>query len=398
MTRLHYIILVSLCIAVAAYIAIYQYPLRAYYWFDASAEGLSVPKGINAGLDINARSKEGLTGLMIASARGNYPVAQELVARGAYLDARSWDQDRNTALHYAIYNANLAQSLSIIPLLIANGADVRSANAHGDQPLHYTGMIERMNERMSVIELLVRAGADINAPNRDGNTIVHIAVEMLDNYFITALRTVFGSILNMSATNRLGLTPLELAYQQGQYGELTMEESLLKPITPLSIAPPLIAAIMRGESTDSLGTLSAESANIPDSSGRYPLSYALRSSAPVPWTAALLSAGAQTARIDQSGNTVLHDAVRYVKSTDDVRAIIDLALRAGADPLAVDIRGDTVLHVAVRTYRLPIVEFFARTYPLLKSTPNRFGARPADLAALIARSVPGAAQLISALE
>lgn len=72
-----------------------------------------------------------------------------------------------TGLHKHSYMNN-DDSLEIVKLLLANGANVNAIDNDGNTPLHYVRNVE-------IAKLLVEAGANINAKNEFGHTSLYYA-------------------------------------------------------------------------------------------------------------------------------------------------------------------------------------------------------------------------------
>ena len=74
--------------------------------------------------------------------------------------------DGTTALHWAVYNGNVA----LVERLIAAGADVSVANEFGSTPLAEAATVGNA----AVIEALLAAGAAVDAPGADGQTALMV--------------------------------------------------------------------------------------------------------------------------------------------------------------------------------------------------------------------------------
>jgi ankyrin repeat protein len=102
---------------------------------------------IKAGMDINARDKDGSSTLMIASEKGDFEMAQLLIQSGADVNANNIDG--YTALMYAAYKGNV----QIAELLIKNRADVSAKDKDGWTALRYASI----QGRNDIVELFKKA-------------------------------------------------------------------------------------------------------------------------------------------------------------------------------------------------------------------------------------------------
>ena len=102
---------------------------------------------VKAGMDSNARDKDGTTALMIASEKADIEMVRLLIQGGADVNANNIDG--YTALMYAAYKGNL----KIAELLIKNKADVNARDKDGWTALRYASI----QGRNDIIKLLTKA-------------------------------------------------------------------------------------------------------------------------------------------------------------------------------------------------------------------------------------------------
>lgn len=125
-----------------------------------------------AGADPNeCNGEDEDTALLIAAIEGRVRVAELLVAAGA--DVNHGDAAGYTPLMGAV----CADSLAIVQLLLANGADVQRVCARsGATALHDAAA----GNHLEIVRTLLAAGAPANMPeNQDGNTPLMCAVQAL---------------------------------------------------------------------------------------------------------------------------------------------------------------------------------------------------------------------------
>lgn len=107
---------------------------------------------IDADVDVNAQTKEGVTALMVAARNGNLTAVKLLLNNGANVNATT--KKGLTALHIAMFSKNL----ELIKELIRAGADVNAQEEN-----HVTALMiassEEVNASPDIKEMLIRAGA-----------------------------------------------------------------------------------------------------------------------------------------------------------------------------------------------------------------------------------------------
>jgi ankyrin repeat protein len=104
---------------------------------------------IRAGINVNAKDKDGATPLMLASERGDTEMARVLLKNEANPNAS--DVDGYTALMFASYSGNLEMAR----LLVDSGADVNARDKDGWTAL----MFASMEKKADVVDLLRKQGA-----------------------------------------------------------------------------------------------------------------------------------------------------------------------------------------------------------------------------------------------
>ena len=142
-------------------------------WGDAAVVNLFIA----AGIDPNARGKDGGTALMTAagsSDKDQSDIVEFLLARGADVNALARRADVNappeggwTALLGAIHEGNS----ETIRILVDNGADVNIKGPYGGTALV---MAARGKGDSELVKLLVEKGADVNAKGRAGRTALMV--------------------------------------------------------------------------------------------------------------------------------------------------------------------------------------------------------------------------------
>ena len=117
------------------------------------------------GADVNMKTKDGWTSLLIATENRSVEIVRLLILHGAELTAT--DEIGWTALHHAIF----AKAGEVVELLIESGMDVGIKGASDRTPLHCAAV----RGQEDIIRLLVEKGANIKAKSSDGKTPLDLA-------------------------------------------------------------------------------------------------------------------------------------------------------------------------------------------------------------------------------
>jgi len=124
-----------------------------------------VKECIEQSADVNVKTSDGWTPLMIATVKGHPSILQIL------LNARAEVNSKNGSGQTALWLATSMNVADEMRLLIEGGADVNAQNQDG-----WTVLMQAASENNSQsLKLLINSGADLNLKNWDGETALAIA-------------------------------------------------------------------------------------------------------------------------------------------------------------------------------------------------------------------------------
>jgi uncharacterized protein len=118
-----------------------------------------------ASVQVEVRTAQGESPLMMAALKGRLELARRLIERKAEVNKPGW-----TPLHYAATNADGA-SLAVTRLLLEHHAYIDAESPNGSTPL----MMAAHYGHPSVVKLLLEEGADPMLKNQQGLTAIDFA-------------------------------------------------------------------------------------------------------------------------------------------------------------------------------------------------------------------------------
>jgi ankyrin repeat protein len=192
---------------------------------------------LRQGIDANQVQANGLSPIMVASAKGFDEVVAALIAKGAKVNAK--DVKGKTALQMAAFGGHKKS----VEALLSAGADVNLADADGVTPL----IAACINNRIEIVQLLVGKKANVDAQTKAGGTAL-MAASAYGHTEIVALLLASGADTSLQASNgQTALSVAKLNHQDAIVALLT-EKTAPKAQKPESL--PNGSRTQTSESTD----------------------------------------------------------------------------------------------------------------------------------------------------
>ena len=155
------------------------------------------------GADLSCANKLGSTAALFAAEHDRLDVMAELLAAGAPLDGVN-RKDGRTALHYATKEGNW----TLAEELLNHGADANIIDKIGLTPLLYA----TSRNQLDVVEMLIGKGALMETANRDGDTPLVLAAR---KGYEKLVELLVSKGANVNASNRKGFTALMYYAERG---------------------------------------------------------------------------------------------------------------------------------------------------------------------------------------
>lgn len=393
---------------------------------------------VQAGADVNAVDRGGVTSLMLAATQKDLEITQLLLKAGAKPDAR--DATGRTPLMHASW-ADLAEQIAVLAgaraeldltdergwtaldiaiqreraaaatALRARGATAKLGLAaqarssaefdpartgvlyQGWQPL----LVAVTRNDVEAMRKLRAAGADVNAATSAGDSALHVAVESRAR---DALKELMLAGADGTRRNRAGETAFGVAVRRG---DLVAAAALKGNTAHGELDRGVLTAASTGDLAMTQQLLAdGGSANAIDANKDTALMLAVRSATPAV-VEALLAAGAKLAVADVRGRSPLWQAAAAgqretvaallrARAPADVAdgdgntplmaaavnghaSVVEALLAAGASPGHRSRKGDTALHAAAGAGRIDVARLLLRQKVEVDAT-NEFGDTP----------------------
>ncbi|XP_071353793.1 kinase D-interacting substrate of 220 kDa B isoform X4 [Trachinotus anak] len=381
--------------------------------------------------DVDSRSDNGQTPLMVAAEQGNLEIVQELIRRGANVnldDVDCWtalisaakeghievvrellennanlehrDMGGWTALMWAAYkgrtdvaqlllekgaNPNITGQYSVYPiiwaagrghaeivhLLLQHGAKVNCSDKYGTTPLIWAA---RKGHYESVTHLLAN-GADVDQEGANSMTALIVAVK---GGYTEVVKELLKRNPNVNMTDKDGNTALAIAAKEGH---TEIVQDLLDAGTYVNIpdrsGETVLIGAVRGGHVEIVRALLNKYADIDvrGQDGKTALYWAVEKGNAT-MVRDILQCNPDTESCTKEGETPLIKATK-MRNIE----IVELLLDRGAKVSAVDKKGDTPLHIAIRGRSRKLAELLLRNPKdgRLLYRPNKAGETPYNI-------------------
>ncbi|CAM9535304.1 unnamed protein product [Ectocarpus sp. 8 AP-2014] len=159
-------------------------------------------------VDVDQRSADGSTPLMMAAFKGYSHIAKMLIKKGANVSMA--DKQGFTALHFCCAQEG---DDAIVKLLAKAGADFDAKTPEGDTPLHRA----THHGDSKVVRALIEAGANPDSQLPNGGTALHIAAE---EGHVTVIRELLRGkanplLIQKHPSQKTTAVPLDIAAKHG---------------------------------------------------------------------------------------------------------------------------------------------------------------------------------------
>ncbi|XP_061824321.2 kinase D-interacting substrate of 220 kDa B isoform X2 [Nerophis lumbriciformis] len=381
--------------------------------------------------DVDSRSDNGQTPLMVAAEQGNLEIVQELIRRGANVncdDVDCWtalisaskeghiqvvkellDNNANkehrdmggwTSLMWAAYkgrtdvaqmlldkgaNPNITGQYSVYPiiwaagrghaeivhLLLQHGAKVNCSDKYGTTPLIWAA---RKGHYDSVMHLLAN-GADVDQEGANSMTALIVAVK---GGYTEVVKELLKRNPNVNMTDKDGNTALAIAAKEGH---TEIVQDLLDAGTYVNIpdrsGETMLIGAVRGGHVEIVQALLNKYADIDvrGQDGKTALYWAVEKGNAT-MVRDILQCNPDTESCTKEGETPLIKATK-MRNIE----IVELLLDKGAKVSALDKKGDTPLHIAIRGRSRKLAELLLRNPKdgRLLYRPNKAGETPYNI-------------------
>uniref|UniRef100_A0A671YRW0 Kinase D interacting substrate 220 n=1 Tax=Sparus aurata TaxID=8175 RepID=A0A671YRW0_SPAAU len=352
--------------------------------------------------DVDSRSDNGQTPLMVAAEQGSLEIVQELIRRGANVnldDVDCWTalisaakeghidvvrellenkanlEHRDMHLYdrsvYPIIWAAGRGHAEIVHLLLQHGAKVNCSDKYGTTPLIWAA---RKGHYESVMHLLAN-GADVDQEGANSMTALIVAVK---GGYTEVVKELLKRNPNVNMTDKDGNTALAIAAKEGH---TEIVQDLLDAGTYVNIpdrsGETMLIGAVRGGHVEIVRALLNKYADIDvrGQDGKTALYWAVEKGNAT-MVRDILQCNPDTESCTKEGETPLIKATK-MRNIE----IVELLLDKGAKVSALDKKGDTPLHIAIRGRSRKLAELLLRNPKdgRLLYRPNKAGETPYNI-------------------
>ena len=345
---------------------------------------------IEAGADANSPSADGETPLMVAARTGKADAVQVLLDKGANPNAvEGWR--KQTALMWAAGEGHA----SLIPILVAAGADLHARSGGGFTPLLFAAR----DGRIAAVQALLAAGANLNdaLPARSRGSEPPAAGETGLNAFLLATANAHyelatwllerGADPNAAPQGYTALHQVSWVRKAGIAGSNNPAPEGSGNVDSLTFVRTLVA---KGAKLDAHVTRRPSmGVTTLNSIGATPLLLAART-ADAPLMKLLAELGADPRLTNEDGSTPLMVAAGLGTNAPgedpgtepEVLEAVKVALALGNDINAVDKNGETAMHGAAYKHAPSVVRYLVQKGARMEvwNAPNKKGWTPLRIA------------------
>ncbi|KAK7904331.1 hypothetical protein WMY93_016938 [Mugilogobius chulae] len=353
---------------------------------------------IRRGANVNLDDIDSWTSLICAAKEGHIEVVQELLENGANLEHR--DMGGWTALMWAAYkgrtevaqllmekgaNPNITGQYSVYPiiwaagrghaeivhLLLQHSAKVNCSDKYGTTPLIWAA---RKGHYDCVMHLLAN-GADVDQEGANSMTALIVAVK---GGYTEVVKELLKRNPNVNMTDKDGNTALAIAAKEGH---IEIVQDLLDAGTYVNIpdrsGETMLIGAVRGGHVEIVRALLNKYADIDvrGTDGKTALYWAVEKGNAT-MVRDILQCNPDTESCTKDGETPLIKATK-MRNIE----IVELLLDKGAKVSAIDKKGDTPLHIAIRGRSRKLAELLLRNPKdgRLLYRPNKAGETPYNI-------------------
>ena len=153
--------------------------------------------------------------LHYSARKNNEEAVAALLSRGAWIDAKDWNND--TPLHEAASEGSAGAAV----LLIEKGADLKAENENGNTPF-FSALLSGRGYANDTVLAFLSHGVSVNIRDKSGSTPLHVIAGKGD---INQALLLISKGAEVNAKDKKGKTPLDYAEEHSQK---KMEEFLRK--------------------------------------------------------------------------------------------------------------------------------------------------------------------------